>query len=209
MKSLVVFVIFLFPFAARADQYANYAELSKNEVEGKDFVITARDHKNPNTVLAIHAGAIEKGTGELATVIATHGWNLYLFEGIKRSGNLALHITSTRFDEPKAVALLHQSKFALSIHGYVEPLNSEICIGGANTNAAQNLADQLKSDPLLPFNVLFPCKRFPGLETDNVVNRPSNQGVQLELSGLLRKQILADKKLMDRLAAKIVRALTF
>jgi phage replication-related protein YjqB (UPF0714/DUF867 family) len=68
-------------------------------------------------VLAPHAGGIEPGTSELAEAIAARTCSLYMFEGLKRTNNCDLHITSTHFDEPDCLIALGRSDTVLAIHG--------------------------------------------------------------------------------------------
>src|ERR1700751_5506986 len=69
-------------------------------------------------VLAPHGGAIEAGTSEIACAVAGSEFNLYVFEGIRESGNYAaLHLTSHRFDEPRCLALLSACDHVITVHG--------------------------------------------------------------------------------------------
>ena len=88
------------------DRYQNFAELSAHEKEGVDYTVTVEERPSPILALAIHGGRIEGTTSELARDIASAGdAKLYLFEGIKPSGNTDLHITSRRFDEPRGLSI--------------------------------------------------------------------------------------------------------
>ncbi len=61
-------------------------------------------------VMAPHGGGIEPGTGDIADGVAGQHHSFYCFKGIKKQGNRALHITSNRFDEPLAMAMVRGSK---------------------------------------------------------------------------------------------------
>lgn len=191
----------LFPILVSAsDLYANFAQLVRNETPDKDFRIVVSDRNLPHTVFAIHGGKIENGTSELANAIAGNSMNRYLFEGLKITGNMRLHITSNHFDEPEALKLAKKSNDCLSVHGYKNDLVDNICIGGSNSQLARKLKTVLDRDG---FPAEYPCSAFPGTAKTNIVNLCKNQGVQIEISSGLRKKYLADRKKLDRLAATI------
>src|SRR6516164_4559132 len=99
--------------------YRCYADLAMAQVEGSDFnVRVQRRPESAVAILAPHGGAIEAGTSEIARAVAGSEFNLYLFEGIRESGNYAaLHLTSHRFDEPRCLALLAACDHVIAIHG--------------------------------------------------------------------------------------------
>ena len=87
---------------ANKDTYPSFGALALSETEGKDFIVTClRGARDDIVILAPHGGKIEPGTSELARAVAGSDIALYLFEGVKPSGNRALHVTSTNFDEPR------------------------------------------------------------------------------------------------------------
>ena len=90
------------------DRYSSFEQLARHEREDVDYCITiARRPSSTILILAPHGGAIESQTSEIARTVAGDDFNLYLFEGIKPSGNYkALHITSHCFDEPRLLSLL-------------------------------------------------------------------------------------------------------
>jgi len=94
-----------------ADRYANFAELSRSERESVDFRICCTRRELGIAIIAPHGGKIEQGTSRIASAIAGSEYSVYCFEGLKPSGNSVLHITSTRFDEPRCVDLVSASDF--------------------------------------------------------------------------------------------------
>jgi phage replication-related protein YjqB (UPF0714/DUF867 family) len=68
-------------------------------------------------ILCIHGGDIEPGTSQIADGIAGNDHTFYALEGLKKTGNRVLHITSTAFDEPVALQIVAQSEIIISIHG--------------------------------------------------------------------------------------------
>src|SRR5215469_13790887 len=99
--------------------YRCYADLAMAQVEGSDFnVCVQRRPESAVAILAPHGGAIEAGTSEIARAVAGVEFNLYLFEGLRESGNYpALHLTSHRFDEPRCLGLLSGCDQVIAIHG--------------------------------------------------------------------------------------------
>src|SRR5262245_25505177 len=103
-----------------ADKYPNFAALSREKVEGRDYrIIVEHEGRNRSAiVIAPHAGKIEPVTSILAREIAADVHCLYLFEGLMDSDNFTeLHITSTKFDEPRALNIVGQCTTAVAIHG--------------------------------------------------------------------------------------------
>ncbi len=162
--------------------------------KGKDYRITSYiEGESDVIVLSIHGGLIEAYTSEISRDIARrNGWKRYDFFGeIKNpkcavladlnSNNLhydVLHITSTGFDEPKAVELVMSHKNAISIHGYErkeKPGLQTICVGGANKDKIQIFIESVnkKSDKLkglfdYSLNLVdVPTAVKPGNSTEN------------------------------------------
>lgn len=171
-----------------SDLYANFSELQANETYGVDYTISKQEHLTSDiTIFTPHGGGIEVGTSEVVKAVAKDIANQYLFEGLKSSGNGDLHITSTNFDEPQALQLIPSKERAISIHGYSDPDNQVIMMGGLDTS----LRDVLKTKFINEgFNVVITDSTtgLQGIEPTNIVNRcSSGKGVQLELSTALRK----------------------
>jgi phage replication-related protein YjqB (UPF0714/DUF867 family) len=184
-----------------ADKYPGFKALSAAEKDGVDYRVTTIERKSPVAVLAIHGGAIEPGSDQLARSIARDDWNLYLFESLKPAHDDTLHITATRFDEPRAVALVEHSAICVSVHGAKGDTDS-ICLGGSNPGLRRAIHDSLERSALgIP--VEEPCARLPGVAPKNIGNRCETGGVQLELSTALRNRLIADPELKARLAAAV------
>lgn len=172
-----------------------------------DYSKTIIDNKADILVMAIHAGSIESGTGELAQAISKYApVNLYLFSGlfapdynqeVLQSGYM--HLTSHKFDDPQIIKLAQQSKLCLSLHGY--PSNDhDICIGGG----ADSKLKQLFKDRLTSYKTCIDCcPPYLGKNPKNVVNRCQQKGIQLELSPVIRNKILNDKAFRKELAKSL------
>lgn len=82
-----------------ASGYMGYADLAKSKTEGKDYKVLLRPVAGSSSaVIAPHGGRIEHYTSDIARGIAGDDFNLYLFEGVRLSGNYStLHLTSHRF----------------------------------------------------------------------------------------------------------------
>jgi len=75
--------------------YGCYADLAVAQVEGADFsVCVQRRPESAVAILAPHGGGIEAGTSEIARAVAGSEFNLYLFEGIRPSGNSTSRATA-------------------------------------------------------------------------------------------------------------------
>lgn len=189
--------------AEAGDRYPDYAELSKHEKEGVDYRVIHRPGSSRFAVFAIHGGWIEAGTSELAKEIAGSRHGLYSFEGMKTENNFDLHLTSTAFDEPRALELAKRSRSCVSIHGFKDSTPEKTaCIGGANLERAKLVAEAL-SHSGIPMKIEFPCVRLPGTSLQNIVNRCRERGVQLELSSELRNELSGNLPLRKRFANSV------
>ncbi|KPU45975.1 hypothetical protein OXPF_04550 [Oxobacter pfennigii] len=193
---------------AAADKYNNFRELSLNEKLDTDYKIT-RSYSNSNiAVIAIHGGNIEKGSSELAYELASQGnFNYYSFEGIKKEGNLSLHITSNNFDEPTALDMISKSDTTLSVHGCAGK-DEFTYIGGLDKELAEKIRVSLKAHG---FTVLDPPQHLAGIYKSNVINlNARNKGVQLEISAGLRDHFLkphGQREVFDRYINALLEAL--
>ncbi|MEO5807353.1 poly-gamma-glutamate hydrolase family protein, partial [Devosia sp.] len=100
------------------DKYGSFRALSASEVEDIDFSIALFQRNSSVAILAPHGGWIEPTTSEITAAIAADRYSLYLFEGLKQARpHSDLHITSIKFDEPKAVNLVVASATVITVHG--------------------------------------------------------------------------------------------
>jgi len=171
------------------DVYANFKELEKNEVG--NYAIECINRGSYITIISPHGGKIEFNTTEIAKLIAGDSLNYYSFIGKRRNENKKLHITSTNFDEPKALELVKKSEIVIAIHGCTDKQGKKenkkdygkhIFIGGLNEKLKNTLEEALSKTGLS-----ISRERFPGIEKDNICNRGKrSNGVQFELSASFR-----------------------
>lgn len=168
----------------RRDRYSGFAELFAHETDGEHYAITViRRPSSAVGVIAPHGGAIEPRTAEIARALAGDQFNLYLFEGMKRSGNYDLHITSCRFDEPSCLALIRECRLVVAIHGY-SSADEAVLLGGLDTALKARIAGCLRA---ALFRAETGGHQYPGTDPGNVCNRGrSGRGVQIELSRAIR-----------------------
>ncbi|MFD9563379.1 poly-gamma-glutamate hydrolase family protein [Streptomyces sp. NPDC059994] len=167
-----------------ADEYKNWQELVAAEPDA--FRITYSIADSDTSHIAIHAGGIEAGSGEVAKAVATQtGHSLYCMEGIKAKDNGTLHITSTNFDEPTCVKIQRTATKTISYHGYSGD-EQVTHIGGLDNALAQMVGRKLEA---AGFTVDYnPGEDIAGAKESNIANRnKSGAGVQLELSAGQRK----------------------
>ncbi len=166
-----------------ADLYANYSALSSAKVEGIDYKIVNRNTTSTIAVIAIHGGSIEPGTTELADNIASTKYDFYTFQGIMKSGNSSLHITSTHFDEPIAISMVKNSKKTLSIHGF-SSTSKLTYVGGLDKVLVNKVKTKLKA---AGYRVADAPTSLAALSLYNIANKNlSRAGVQIEVSSALR-----------------------
>ena len=164
------------------DSYSNFAALSAAEPPAA-FSISMRDRGSQLAVAAPHGGGIEPGTSEIAVAIAGADLSYYLFEGHKRHGNAALHITSSNFDEPQGLALLRRAACVLTVHGEASETEA-VYLGGLNTSFKLALSAALERHGY----VVAENAKLQGRDERNICNIGlTGEGVQLELSAGLRR----------------------
>lgn len=176
-----------------ADLYGSYAELAAAEEEGVDYRILSSSPPGATWAsIAIHGGGIEAGSGEIAEAVAAGGlMRYYQFDGMKPSGNQDLHVTSTNFDEPTALALVGGARRCLSFHGYTGTAGvAETAIGGLDAEMVARVRARLEA---AGFRVITAPSEIAGTNPDNICNKTSTgAGVQLEMSRALRESFFTN-----------------
>ncbi len=190
-----------------ADRFLNYDELAAQFEEGRDFGIEAIQKVGSRfTVLAPHGGKIERGTSEIARLIAGEQYNLYLFEGRLSAGNRDLHVTSHRFFEKRADDLLKATEFAIGVHGRRDQDDKvSVFLGGLDEALIALLEGELNEVGFLTSVSGHP---FPAKQPANICNRCiSGRGAQVEIPHSLRLRLLASPDGMACFVGSIHRAL--
>ncbi len=190
------------------DKYSCFEELSAHEARGADYEVRWRRGGSGIAVLSIHGGEIEPGTSEIAEAVAGAGHSFYTFRGIKKAGNLDLHIASTAFDEPCALEIAGRSETVISIHGcrgkeefvHVGGLDSELrrCIGAklrlggfkARRGSWSFYPASAGRHPVCGKDPFRMETGLRGLDKHNICNRcRRGKGVQMEISQGLRARM--------------------
>ena len=172
-----------------ADTYPDFAALEQHERAGIDYCVLARREEPAFAIVAPHGGGIEPGTSEIADAIARQKWSFYTLDGLKRSGNSVLHITSTRFDEPICLVLVAATNRVVTIHGEESDDDGEgVFLGGRDAALGACVGAALREQG---FDVRkHPDPELQGLDPRNICNRgKAGAGVQLELSRAVRETL--------------------
>jgi len=170
------------------NEYSNFNKLKAKEFG--NYFIECIDVDSRITIIAPHGGRIEPGTDTIAKAIACQKFNYYGFisKRGKVNGRKSMHITSTNFDEPKALELVGKSEIVVAIHGCKDEQNGtgygeHIFVGGRDEALKNELIALLKKANL---HVSF-LEKFAGKDKKNICNRGSTQaGVQFELTRSFR-----------------------
>jgi phage replication-related protein YjqB (UPF0714/DUF867 family) len=172
---------------ASLNDFRCYGELAQRYAEGVDYAVHVMPRERSQVaVLAPHGGRIEGRTSEIARLIAGDEYGLYLFEGLRTTGDNfeRLHLASQWFDEPRALDLISGCETVVAVHGYAAP-GPDVLLGGLHERLKAKIARALTA---IGFSCLIDGHRFPGRHPRNICNRGrSGEGVQLELSEGLRK----------------------
>lgn len=188
---------------------------------GTDYDVAVSNNNSRVTVLSFHGGNIESDTSGISNALSTlYLWNRYDFNAHATStctsvgtyeGN-KLHITSTNFNDARAVSLVSSQPKAVAIHGYSDSRGypkGAICVGGKDVSArsafisyVNNNAAAWNANPntysLTPIDATTAADgtncgdvEIRGVADDNLVNRTSSRaGLQLELSKGLRADLV-------------------
>lgn len=188
------------------DKYRSFAELSKHEAERQDFQIhVAVVEGSEVAVLAPHGGKIEFLTSELARSIAGPDHNCYAFEGIKRNKNGDLHVTSSNFEEPTALALLASCATVVTVHGLDgDAMTAQV--GGRDAALSASIVRHLREAGF--DSRTETVGRFAGTDANNICNRGrSGAGAQIEINAGLRRTLQQDQEKYDSFVAAVKAAL--
>jgi phage replication-related protein YjqB (UPF0714/DUF867 family) len=170
-------------------QRSGFHDLATRFREGSEFEVVTRQGASDAVILAIHGGRIEPGTTEIAEGVAGADHGLYLFKGRRPRANGALHLTSTRFDDPRALTLLAGARRVVSIHG-CRGKDPFAVVGGRDREGSWRLTAALTA---AGFDLLPAPARVRGCHRHNICNRGlGGRGIQLEISAGLRERLLGD-----------------
>ncbi len=174
--------------------YKNFKELSKQEIAGRDFVITKIIRNSPILIMAPHGGRIELETTEIAKLLAHDKYSFYSFQGIKNKDNFLLHISSNNYQEPQALKMIDNSELVITIHGYRET-QELIIVGGKNKKLRTLVVNKLKS---LGFKLEESIpQKLKGTRSTNICNQGKlKAGLQLEISEGLRSTMKKNNKVL-------------
>ena len=143
-------------------------------------------------VMAYHGGNLERTTDAVAREVAARtGASHY---AIVQPKPMRHHIASTAIDPAESPALarfLDHVDVVLTIHGYGRrALRHHLLLGGRNRALADHVATHLREILPARYIVLDDLERIPselrGQHPRNPVNRPPQQGVQIELPPSIR-----------------------
>lgn len=162
--------------------YRSFTELVLHAERGRDYAFRLREPGGAAVVTAIHGGAIEPLTGELAEAVAGEDYNLYVFQGL-RAESARLRIPPLGYDELRLRALSERSRIAVALDG-VPGQEQAIYVSGGNARLTQALADHLAAAglPVAAADDVFSSADF-------FFNTPPCGGAQVELSWELRASL--------------------
>jgi phage replication-related protein YjqB (UPF0714/DUF867 family) len=172
-----------------SDRYADFSALARVLIEDVDYVVHADRRNSTLAIVAPHGGGIEPGTSELAAAIARERHSFYAFEGVRSKGNGELHVTSTRFDEPRLLEVVTAAQTVIALHGEAGDREA-VYVGGLDVALGQRLTASLIA---AGFSATpHDDARLHGTDPANLCNRGSSgAGVQLEISRATRRTLFA------------------
>lgn len=181
-----------FPDAWGRDTFGSMKQLETTYkgLYNKVWNIQNRYSNSDTMIFAPHGGGIEVGTTEVANAVSKKGnYDFFAFNGLKKSNNRSLHVTSTHYDEPDLLKHLKTKKHSISIHG-AQGNDKVVYVGGANKRLGYLCIQELNKRGI---KAVRPPQNLSGTSAKNIVNRnKTNQGVQLEMTTALRKSMFKD-----------------
>ncbi len=163
--------------------YDNFAHLAGVEKQAH-YQLVRFNRGSRILIMTPHGGGIEPGTSEIVRGLAGKEFSCYCFEGVKRTGNDGLHITSTRFDEPAGVEMVAQAEVVVAVHGCGDR-RAKIFIGGLDVDLAEQFIRKFQQ---AGFSAEPGLGKISGKSPRNICNRgKTGKGVQIEISEGLRK----------------------
>jgi len=181
------------------DRYRNFADLAAKNQEGTHYRVTTRDRGSKFLVAAPHGGQTEPHTSPIAKAIAGARHSFYAFEGLVPR----LHITSSHFDEPRALGLAQRHSTVLTVHGCTDARSRtmDVFVGGLDTNLRDSIIEELRR---AGFAATIDTGAA-GRSRTNLCNRGrSRLGIQLEITRRLRDG-LVDESANQRAFVRAVR----
>ena len=167
-----------------ADEYRNFAALAAKKQEGKHYRVSKSKRPSPFLVAAPHGGRIEPNTSVLARAIAGVSHSLYVFESIVPK----LHITSSRFDEPRALEMATAHRTVVTVHGCDDARSPtvDVFVGGLDRPLRDRIIKELNAAGFQSAidNVTT------GRSECNLCNKGTGRtGAQLEITRRLRRRL--------------------
>ena len=175
-----------------SDRFKSMTELMEHTVENTDWIINSIDRNSNVIITAIHGGAIEPATTELAELTAEKGgFDYFTFKAIRTKGNAELHVTSRHYDEPKLMKMIANNQYAIAIHG-CKGEDEIVYMGGKD----EQLMDEMTAEfEKLGIIVRQAPSHMSGAHDDNIVNCcKTEKGVQLELTSGIRKKLFENER---------------
>jgi phage replication-related protein YjqB (UPF0714/DUF867 family) len=183
-----------------ADRYPDFATLAAAHEQDRDYRITVQDRGTRVAILAPHGGTIEPETASIARAVAGDDLSFYLFEALHAGAHGDYHITSHRFDEPRALALVAGADTSIAIHGRKDDGTDTVWLGGRDETLRDAVGDALRA---AGFEAALNTA-LPGVHPSNICNRTrSGAGVQLELPRSLRRSLAEDGRMMARFSTAL------
>jgi phage replication-related protein YjqB (UPF0714/DUF867 family)/phage baseplate assembly protein W len=173
--------------------YPYFRSLAASKILGIDYDIKNRYGVGDYLIfIAIHGGAIEPPTSQLAAYCAGTTGAYYSFEGLSDLTASALALPATTFDEPFCQVNVGNAARGISLRGVEDQRETEEV---AYVSGLDDVLVALVSQELTTagFIVDTPPLRFEGSDQQNIINKTRlGAGVQIDLTRSLRKSFYAD-----------------
>jgi len=185
------------------DLYNSFAELAVAETEGVHYQIRVIERESAIVIVAPHGGRIEPGASEMAALIAGEDFSLYCFESLVPGRRL--HITSSRFDEPRGLSLVGASEVAVAVHGRADADDPRtVWIGGLHLELRDAIGAGLERAGF----EISTNHHMQGKHPLNICNRGRLRGgAQLEMPRSLRNRFRRDVELRQAFIVAVRNAL--
>lgn len=180
------------------DVYANFLDLAAHKIEAGHYQIHVIDRSSPILILAPHGGHIEPGTLQIGKALAADCYSFYGFESMEKRGRAtSLHITSSSFDEPRAIDLISRADLAISVHGRKDKEDAHtLWVGGLHERLRDRLVFSLNAASI-PAKTVDSGHSLSGRDPKNICNQGRfGPGVQFEITARLRQRLILERQLL-------------
>lgn len=180
--------------------YLREWNLSHGMVEGENLDVHHWKGARPSVaVLSIHGGVGEWGAQPLAEAFAEQTLaSTYIYEALPPATYAMSHMSSNKFDDPRATGLVRRADRTFSFHGAANQEEDEgllmTYVGGHDAGLRVAVINRLREAGFEARDAFLDesLHAIGGIQATNICNLGRYGGVQLELGNPMRRALFTD-----------------